>query len=110
MQRLSNDTLQPFIDRRGTAATMFGAPDGEATMNQAIVFAEAWIENRDDARFGYVDAFENVAAARAYAVRVLPTTMITHDGEVIAWIEGRHSAHAITAAIANASRVHAMAA
>ena len=110
MQRLNNDTLQGFISEPGVSAVMFGAPDGEATMNQAIDFADAWLANHDDADFGYIDAFANVEAARAYAVRVLPTTMITRNGEVIAWIEGRHASHCITAEIRNATRVYAHAA
>lgn len=110
MQKLTNNTLQPFVSERGTTVVMFGAPDGQATLNQALEFADAWLECHDEANFGYVDAFENVAAARAYAVRVLPTTMIARDGEIIAWIEGRHSSHAIAAEIANTTRVYASAA
>jgi hypothetical protein len=110
MQRLTNDTLQPFISERGVSAIMFGAPDGEATMAQAIDFADAWLDCHDEAHFGYIDAFENAAAARAYAVRVLPTTMIARDGEIVAWIEGRHASTVIAAAIANASRTYAVAA
>jgi hypothetical protein len=110
MQKLNNDTLQSFIAEPGTAAIMFGAPTGEATMDQAIEFADAWLDCHDDASFGYIDAFTNVAAARAYAVRVLPTTMITRDGEVVAWIEGRHASTRVAAEIRSASRVHAMAA
>lgn len=104
MQRLSNTTLQSFITERGVSAVMFGAPTGESTMAQAIDFADAWLEAHDDASFGYIDAFDNVAAARAYAVRVLPTTMIARDGEIIAWIEGRCSSTRIAQAIRNAAR------
>lgn len=110
MQRLTNDTLQGFISDPGATAIMFGAPKGEATMNQAIDFADAWLDCHDDASFGYIDAFENVAAARAYAVRVLPTTMITRNGEIIAWIEGRCSGTRIAATIKSAMRVQAAAA
>lgn len=102
MQRLSNHTLQSFINERGACAVMFGASEG--TMAQAVEFAEAWLEAHDEATFGYIDAFENVAAARAYAVRVLPTTMIARDGEIIAWIEGRCSSTRIAQAIRNANR------
>ena len=83
---------------------MFGAPHGEATMDQAIEFADAWLDCHDEANFGYIDAFENVAAARAYAVRVLPTTMIARDGEIVAWIEGRASSIRVAQAILNAER------
>jgi len=110
MQRLNNDTLQPFINERGVSVIMFGAPDGEATMAQAIDFADAWFDCHDEANFGYIDAFANAVAARAYAVRVLPTTMIARDGEIIAWIEGRHASTIITSAIGNAVRNYAMAA
>ena len=110
MQRLNNDTLQPFINEPRVSAIMFDAPTGESNMAQAIEFADAWLDCHDEAHFGYIDAFENVAAARAYAVRVLPTTMITRDGEIIAWIEGSHSSAVITAAIVNASRAYAAAA
>jgi hypothetical protein len=110
MQRLNDDTLQPFINERGVSAIMFGATDGEATMAQAIDFADAWLDCHDEASFGYVDALENGAAARAYAVRVLPTTMIARDGEIVAWIEGRHASTVIATAIANASRTYAVAA
>ncbi|WP_395647708.1 thioredoxin domain-containing protein [Terricaulis sp.] len=105
MQRLNTRTLAEFISEPGVAAVMFGAPHGEATMDQAVQFAEAWLECHDAANFGYVDAFESVAAARAYAVRVLPTTMIVNDGEVVAWIEGPHSSIRIAQAVKNAERV-----
>lgn len=110
MQKLNNDTLQSFVSEPGVSAIMFGAPSGEATMNQALEFAEAWLACHDDANFGYIDAFANVAAARAYAVRVLPTTMIVRAGEVIAWIEGRHASPRITAEIRRAARAYAEAA
>jgi len=105
MERLNSETLSHFLSEPGVAAVMFGAPTGEASMDQAVQFAEAWLECHDEANFGYVDAFENVAAARAYSVRVLPTTMIVADGAPIAWIEGRHSSSRITQAIRNAGRV-----
>jgi hypothetical protein len=113
MQRLNNSTLYDFLAEPGVAAVMFGAPEGEATMDQAEHFAEAWLDCHDDANFGYVDAFADVAAARNCAVRVLPTTMIVSDGEVVGWIEGRHSsvriAQSIRAAL-SARPVHAAAA
>jgi len=110
MQRLNTTTLSDFLSEPGVSAVMFGAPNSEATMDQAIQFADAWLECHDEANFGYIDAFENVAAARRYAVRVLPTTMIVRDGEIVAWIEGRHSSIRATQAIRNAARVHAFAA
>lgn len=105
MQRLNTATLNAFLSEPGVSATMFGAPQGEATLDQAVQFAEAWLECHDEASFGYVDAFANVAAARSYAVRVLPTTMIVSDGEIVAWIEGRCSSIRIAQAIASARRV-----
>lgn len=105
MQRLNTATLSDFLSEPGVSAVMFGAPNGEATMDQAVQFAEAWLECHDEASFGYIDAFENVAPARTYAVRVLPTTMIVSDGELVAWIEGRCSSIRIAQAIAGARRV-----
>ena len=63
---------------------MIGAPLGEATMAQAVEFANAWAEHRGEADFGYVDAFENIAAARSFAVPVLPTTLVLRRGEASA--------------------------
>jgi hypothetical protein len=110
MQRLNNSTLQSFVSERGVSAVLFGAPNGEATMHQAIDFADAWLDCHDDASFGYIDAFDNVAAARAYAVRVLPTTMIARDGEIIAWLEGRCSSIRVAQAVQSAGRQYADAA
>lgn len=110
MQRLNTDTLNDFLSEPGVSAVMFGAPQGEATMDQAVQHAETWLECHDEANFGYVDAFRNVAAARSYSVRVLPTTMIVRDGEIIAWIEGRCSSIRIAQAIRGAARVYAEAA
>lgn len=106
MQKLTNKTLQSFINEPGVNVIMFGAPSGEATMNHALDFAEAWLDCHDDANFGYVDAFQNVAAARAYAIRVLPTTMVAKDGEIIAWIESNCSSTGVIEAVrcANAIR------
>lgn len=106
MQRLNTATLSDFVGEPGVSAVMFGAPHGEATMDQATQFAEAWLDRHDEASFGYIDAFANVAAARAYAVRVLPTTIIVSDGEIVAWIEGRCSSTRIAQAIAGACRAH----
>jgi hypothetical protein len=110
MQRLNTATLSDFLGEPGVAAVMFGAPEGEASMDQAVQFAEAWLHCHDEASFGYIDAFENVATARAYALRVLPTTMITRDGEIMAWIEGRHASTVIAATIGSVARSNAVAA
>lgn len=110
MQRLTETTLPPFVAKPDTTAILFGAPLGEATLDQAHNFAEAWIEHRDSAAFGYVDAFQNVAAARAYKIRVLPTILVLHDGEVVARLEGRQPSLRIGAAINVASAKHRIAA
>jgi hypothetical protein len=104
MQRLNDATLSDFLGDPGLAVVMFGAPEGEATMAQAVEFAHAWLECRDEASFGYVDAFESVAAARAYAVRVLPTTIIARRGEILAWIEGRHAGARVIEAVRDGAR------
>ena len=41
MQRLNTATLSDFLSEPGVAAVMFGAPRGEASMGQAVQFAEA---------------------------------------------------------------------
>lgn len=105
MQRLNTNTLRDFLSKPGVGVVMFGAPRGAATMDQAIQFAEAWLDCHDHANFGYIDAFENVEAACHYAVRVLPTTMIVRNGEIVSWIEGRSSSIRIAQVIACASRV-----
>lgn len=110
MQRLNSATLKALCSEPGVNVVMFGAPHGEATIDQAIQFAEAWLECHGDATFGYMDTFENVAAARSHAVRVLPTTMIVNDGEIVAWIEGRCSSTRITQTIGGARRVRRRAA
>jgi hypothetical protein len=110
MQRLNTASLNDFLSEPGVSAVMFGAPHGEATMDQETQFAEAWLACHDEASFGYVDAFANVAAARSYSVRVLPTTMIVRDGAIIAWIEGRHSSIRVSQAVRGAARVYAEAA
>jgi hypothetical protein len=105
MQKLNNNNLQSFIDEPGVSVVMFGAPTGEATMNQALAFAEAWLDCHDDANFGYIDAFDDVAAARTYRVRVLPTTMVAKNGQVVAWIEGNCSRARVSEMIACANAI-----
>jgi hypothetical protein len=109
MQRLNDATLSDFLSEPGVSAVLFGAPDSESTMAQALEFADAWLECHDEAAFGYVDVFRNVTAARTYGVRVLPTTMIVRGGEVIAWIEGRCSSIRTAQAVRSAGRVAAAA-
>lgn len=99
MKRLNADTLNAFVRDAETAVLMFGAPQGEATMDQAIEIADAWSERRENARFGYVDAFQHVQSARAFSVRVLPTTLVLRDGEEVARFEGRCASARIVAAI-----------
>jgi hypothetical protein len=102
MQRLTTATLSSFLNAHSTAAILIGAPDGEATMDAAASFAEAWVDHRDHAAFGYVDAFEQPAAARWLDVRVLPTTLVFQDGIVVGRIEGRCSSHMVAAAVTSA--------
>jgi thioredoxin-like negative regulator of GroEL len=90
MKRLSSETFGSFISEAATAAVMFGSPTGDATMDQAIEFVDAW-ERRRDVGFGYVDAFEQIALARSFSIRVLPTTLVLRQGEIVARYEGRHS-------------------
>lgn len=99
MKRLNNTTLQHFLKASDIAVVMFGAPEGEATMDQAVEFAHAWMEHRGEASFGYVDAFENISAARSHAVRVLPTTLVLRQGEIVSGFEGRCPRARITSAV-----------
>lgn len=110
MQRLTAATLPALIAEAQTAVILFGSPEGETTRDQAYDFADAWFEKRHHAHFGYVDAFENVGAARAHGIRVLPTTLILRDGALIAKLEGKQSASRIVAAIARGDAPHQAAA
>ena len=103
MQRLTHDAIAAFAQANPTALILFGAPMGEATMNQALDFAEAWAAHRQAAGFAYVDAFAEIAAARAYKVRVLPTILALRHGEVVERLEGGTSAPRLAAALANAA-------
>lgn len=94
MKRLSLETFGSFVGEANISAIMFGSPTGDATRDQAIEFADAWTR-RGDVSFGYVDAFEQVALARSFSIRVLPTTLVLRDGEVVARYEGRHHLSAL---------------
>jgi len=110
MQRLNSNTVQRFVREADIAALMFGSPESETTMAQAIEFALAWADNSGTAQFGYVDAFQNIAAARSFGVRMLPTTLIVRNGEVVARLEGRQPSMLIEAALRNAQTQHPIAA
>ena len=110
MQRLNSNNVGRLIREADLAVVMFGSPESETTMAQAIEFALTWADNSDAAQFGYVDAFENIAAARAYDIRLLPTMLITRNGEVVAKLEGRQSSRRIEAALRAASASHEVAA
>ena len=110
MQRLNATNVQRFVREADLAVVMFGAPESESTMAQAIEFALIWADNGDTAQFGYVDAFENIAAVRAYAIRLLPTTLITRNGEVVAKLEGRQGSRLLETALRAASAAHNVAA
>lgn len=99
MQRLTNDTLQPFLKDAPQALLLFGAPQGASTMRQALEFADAWADYAERAAFGYIDAFDNVAAARSFSIRVLPTTLVVAHGEIAARLEGVHTSAALGAAL-----------
>lgn len=102
MQRLNDATLPDFVAGAEIATVLFGAPHGEASLDQAHAFAEAWVDQRHFAAFGYIDAFANISTARAYGVRILPTTFVLRDGDIVAKLEGRNAAPRIVAAIARA--------
>lgn len=110
MQRLNSNTVHGFVRDADIAALMFGSPESETTMAQAIEFALAWADNSGDAQFGYVDAFDNIAAARSFGVRLLPTTLIVRSGQVIAKLEGRQPSLVIEAALRDALIQRAIAA
>jgi thioredoxin-like negative regulator of GroEL len=80
---------------------MFLAPRGEASMAQAIDFADAWASHPGPA-FGYVDAFDDVALSRFFEIRVLPTMLVLRDGEEVVRLEGRWPASSIARALAAA--------
>ena len=103
MQRLNATSVQRLIGEADLAVVMFGSPESETTMAQAIEFALTWADNSDAAQFGYVDAFENIAAARAYSIRLLPTTLIARNGMLVAKLEGRQSSQRIETALRAAS-------
>ena len=110
MHRLTQMTINDFVRERDVAVIMFGAPEGEATMEQALEFAEVWADHAGKAAFGYVDAFEHVTPARTYGIRVLPTTLVLSRGKAVAKLEGRHPALRIGAALSSAGASHLAAA
>jgi thioredoxin-like negative regulator of GroEL len=110
MQRLNANTVQRFVREADLAVVMFGSPESQATMAQAIEFALTWADNGDAAQFGYVDAFENIASARAFGIRLLPTTLLMRNGDVVAKLEGRQPSLCIEAALRAATAPHRAAA
>ena len=102
MQRLNSNTVERFVREADIAALMFGSPESETTMAQAIEFALAWADTNGAAQFGYINAFADIATARAFGIRLLPTTLIVCGGEVIVKLEGRQPSLLIEAALANA--------
>lgn len=99
MQRVSPENVSDLLTQDARTVLLFGAPHGESVMAQAVVFAEAWVEHRAEAAFGYVDAAEHVALARSFGVRVLPTTLVLDRSEIVARFEGRCSGAAIASAL-----------
>lgn len=110
MQRLNTTTVQRFVREADLAVIMFGSPESETTMAQAIEFALVWADSGDVAQFGYVDAFENIAAARAYGIRLLPTTLIVRRGDIVSKLEGRQPSLRIETALRAATAHHSAAA
>lgn len=98
MRRLSKIIFDSFVRGRDVAAVMFGAPRHEATMEQALDFVAAWA-GQSRVGFGYVDAFEEVALARYFEIRVLPTILVLYGGEELVRLEGRQSASTISRAV-----------
>lgn len=99
MKKLTNDTLPAFAAQTQPVLILFGSPEGETTMHQALEFAESWADHAGEAAYGYVDAFENIAAAHTYGVRMLPTTLLIENGEVTRRFEGVHSSAHLAAAL-----------
>jgi thioredoxin-like negative regulator of GroEL len=110
MQRLNATEVNRFVREAGLAVVMFGSPESESTMAQAVEFALAWANAADTVRFGYVDAFENIATARAFGVRLLPTTLIVRNGEVVATLEGIQPSLRIESALRAAAAPNSVAA
>lgn len=110
MHRLNHYTLEDFVRERDIAVIMFGAPESEATMAQAIEFADLWADRAGDAAFGYLDALDNVSVARRCGVRVLPTTLVFNAGEIVKRFEGHTPALRIGAAISHTNTFHQAAA
>ena len=110
MQRLNDDTLNAFLDQPGTTILMFGAPSGRPTLYQAEELAVLWAERSGDALFGHIDATSNDVARRDFAVRLLPTTIVLHDGAPVARFEGVQQRWRIEAALDRANRSEALAA
>lgn len=108
MKKLTTQTLPAFCAQTQPVFILFGSPEGETTMRQALEFAESWADHAGEAAYGYVDAFENIAAARAHGVRVLPTTLLIENGAVTRKFEGVHtSAHFAAALFAPAQAIAA---
>jgi thioredoxin-like negative regulator of GroEL len=99
MKRVTPEMLSDMLDDNAKTVLLFGAPTGEPTMAQASDFADAWTDHHDRAAFGYVDAFAHVSLARAFGIRVLPTTLVMDGHDVVARLEGRCSAARIAVAL-----------
>jgi hypothetical protein len=103
VRRLSAKIFDRFVTESDVAAVLFVAPCGEASMAQAIDFAAAWADH-PHARFGYVDAFQDVSLARVLEIRRLPTILVLRGGEEVSRLEGRQSALSIACALKGAAR------
>lgn len=102
MKKVTDNTLPQFLAQSDIAVLMVGAPSGQATMDQACELTRAWLDHRDAAAFGYLDAFEEPATTRGLAIRLVPTTLVIAGGDVVARLEGAASAARIASAILGA--------
>jgi thioredoxin-like negative regulator of GroEL len=99
MKRLDEESLRQMAEAPGAALVMFGHPTSRPTMAQAQAFAELWADCGEAAQFGYLDALMHEGAARRYAVRALPTTLLFRDGVLAAAFEGFHTRARLEAAL-----------
>lgn len=100
MQRVTSENLSGVLSSASRAVLLFGAPSGAPTMAQAVAFADAWVDLHDSATFGHVDAVADVSLARRFGLRLLPTTVIVENGDIVSRFEGHCSARQIATALA----------
>jgi hypothetical protein len=99
LMKLDDETLPAFVAERGLGLVLFGSHNGKPTLAQSHVFAELWADRLNAIRFGYVDALCCGAEKKRYAVRMLPTILVVHDGRVVGKLEGFHARQRLEAAL-----------